>query len=315
MKHRDSVLLILLLTLFLYAGCSSSNNTNSEDNFCYLLDSTNPCFDPNQGGSTSTIILQTLEDVVSDLQSKEGFQMTFPINNIITTTIRPFGTNPDISLCPLEQSELVIKTTRDWQRFRNSCLYSGLDLQDVDFENNMILVSNFAFGQFVTRIKEVLEFESKISVVIEDSVSLIPTPAAGFPINIVSVPRSDLQVDFIRLKKDITPTIVSTCLDASDDSNIIEDSIECPTDALLQICNTFQCNNLDFYLSPVMCAASSCFDVSCFVAELDDTFSPLGEGDFNIENVAGNNISGVVTIEFFGGGAENISYQCSPIIN
>ncbi|GJM15675.1 MAG: hypothetical protein DHS20C13_10020 [Thermodesulfobacteriota bacterium] len=304
------ILILPFLILLLYGGCSSSNQ---EANTCYLLTSSNPCFDSNIDGSTSTVIDQTVEEVISDQQNMEGFQMSLDINNITKITIRPQGFDSDPSFCPYEQSALVIKTRKDWQRFRNSCIFSVLELPDVDFENHIVLVSNFAVAQFGTTIEAVLEFDNRLSVVINDSVSLIPPPGAGFPINIVSVPRVDLPVDFIRVKNDITPTI--PCLDASSDSRILEDNIECPTDALVQICNTFLCSNLDLYFAPFVCLASSCFDFSCQVSELGDTFESMGTGDFNIETVVGNRITGMVTIDFFGAGMVDFEYSCSPLVN
>jgi len=107
--------------------------------------------------------------------------------------------------CPFEQSALVIKTTNDWDRFRNSCFFSFFDLPDVNFENNMVFISTQEFGEFSTRVEAVLEFDDNISVVIEDDVTNIPPPMPAFPISIVSVARIDLPVDFFRVENDVTP--------------------------------------------------------------------------------------------------------------
>ncbi len=129
--------------------------------------------------------------------------MELEITNILET--RAFvGIQPPPD-CPYEQSVLVIKTENDWNRFRNSCFFSFFDLPDVDFENNIVLVSMQAFPEFGTTIEAALVFDDKVSVVIEDDVSNISSPAPGFPINIVSVPRIDLPVDFIRVENDVTP--------------------------------------------------------------------------------------------------------------
>ncbi len=100
---------------------------------------------------------------------------------------------------------MVIKTTEDWNRFRNSCFFSFFELPNVDFSNNMVLVSTRDFAEFGTAIEAVLEFDTELVVVIRDDISDIPTPAPGFPFDIVSVPRRDLPVDFIRVENDITP--------------------------------------------------------------------------------------------------------------
>jgi hypothetical protein len=195
------ITIAIIFTLIFIVSCDSGNN---EENYCYILTSSNPCFDSNTGGSTTIVTDQTVEEVILDQESMPGFQMSLDITNIIKKLafINPFDERPD---CPYEQSELVIKTENDWNRFRASCFFSFFDLPDVDFENDMVLVSIQAFAEFGTAIEAVLEFDDSLSVVIQDDVSQIATPAPAFPINIVSVPRVDSPVNFIRVENDITP--------------------------------------------------------------------------------------------------------------
>ena len=107
------------------------------------------------------------------------------------------------------------------------------------------------------------------------------------------------------------------CLDASNNSNILENNIECPTDALVQMCNTFICQpvELGVIFLPEDCMQSGCFDFSCDVRENSDPLTVIGTGDFNIETVAGNTITGVVfiTVENTQEDME-FEYVCSPFI-
>jgi len=66
------------------------------------------------------------------------------------------------------------------------------------------LVSIQAFAEFGTAIEAVLEFDDSLSVVIQDDVSQIATPSPAFPINIMSVPRVDSPMNFIRVENDVT---------------------------------------------------------------------------------------------------------------
>ncbi|TFG74292.1 MAG: hypothetical protein E4H21_11095 [Thermodesulfobacteriales bacterium] len=193
------IIVAIFFTVIFIVSCDGSNR---EENICYILTSSNPCFDPNTGGSTTIVTDQSLEEVISDLENMEGFIMELEITNILETRAFVGEQPPD---CPYEQSTLVIKTANDWNRFRNSCFFSFFDLPDVNFENEMVLVSTQEILGLGTKIEASLEFDDNLSVVIEDDVTDIPPPAPGFPINIVSVDRMDLPVDFFRVENDLTP--------------------------------------------------------------------------------------------------------------
>jgi len=185
------------------AGCDSGNSGNNDnENLCYIEGSSNPCFDPNEGGSTTFVTDQTVEDVIQEQEEMEGFEDQLPITNILEE-VSIFGIpGPD---CPFEESELVIKTDNDWNRFRNSCFFSLFQLPNIDFSSSMILVSTQNFAEYGTRFIALLEFDDHLTAVIQDDVSEIPPPSPGFPFNIVSVPKIDLPVDFIRVENDTIP--------------------------------------------------------------------------------------------------------------
>lgn len=198
-----SLTAIFLISLCSMAGCDSGNNDN--ENFCYIESSSNPCFDPNEEGSTIYVTDQTVEEVILEQKGMEGFEDQLPVTNILEG-VSVFGIpGPD---CPFEESELVIKTNNDWNRFRNSCFFSLFELPDVDFSSSMVLVSTQNFAEYGTKFTALLEFEDHLTAVIQDDVSGISPPSPGFPFNIVSVPQRDLTVDFIRVENDITDMII-----------------------------------------------------------------------------------------------------------
>lgn len=134
----------------------------------------------------------------------EGFEEQLPVTNILEE-VRFVGEPPPD--CPFEQNDLIIKTNEDWNRFRDSCFFSFFELPDVDFSSSMVLVSTQDFAQLGTTIEAELEFDNHLTAIIEDTVTTIPPPGPGYPFNIVSIPRRDLPVDFIRVENDVTPLI------------------------------------------------------------------------------------------------------------
>jgi hypothetical protein len=187
--------------IFLMLGC---NDSEDSQNFCYLLTASDPCYDANEGGSTEIVTDQTVNEVIAEEEGMPGFEGELEITVILNTIAFVFIDDPAPD-CPYEQSELVIKTANDWNRFRNSCLFSFFELPNVDFSENMVLVSTQNFAEFGTTIEAVLEFDSELVVVIEDDVSDIPPSLPGFPFDIVSIPRRDLPVDFIRVEVFFSP--------------------------------------------------------------------------------------------------------------
>lgn len=189
--------------IFLALGCNDGGGGENR-NFCYLPDASDPCFDANAEGSTTIVTDQTVDEVIAEEEGMPGFGDELEIDDILNEVAILF---PDDPGCPYEQSGLVIKTTADWNRFRNSCFFSMFDLPDVDFSENMVLVSTQNFAEFGTTFEAVLEFDNQLVAVVKDVVSDIPTPAPGYPFDIASIPRRDLPVDFIRVEVFFSPIV------------------------------------------------------------------------------------------------------------
>jgi len=205
LKRRNVILTAILFSLFIVTGCDSSNHGSDAENFCYLESSSDPCFDPNADGSTVIVTDLTVDEVITEQEGMEGFEEQLPVTNILEE-IGFVGEPPPG--CPFEQNELVIKTNEDWDRFRDSCFFSFFELPDVDFSSSMVLVSTQDFAQLGTSVEAVLVFEDHLTAVVQDDISTIPPPAPGYPFNIVSIPRRDLPVDFIRVENDVTPPLI-----------------------------------------------------------------------------------------------------------
>ncbi|HVY54339.1 MAG TPA: hypothetical protein VHC46_01135 [Thermodesulfobacteriota bacterium] len=193
--------ILIIPFLFMVLGCNDSGG-GDDRNFCYLPDSSDPCFDANEGGSTEIVTDRTVDEVIEEEEGMPGFLGELPVDDISNEVLILFPDDPE---CPYEQSGLVIKTNSDWRRFRKSCVFGFVELPDVDFSENIVLVSTQNFAELGTTIESVLEFDSELVAVIRDDVTDIPPPAPGYPLNIISIPRRDLPVDFIRVENDITP--------------------------------------------------------------------------------------------------------------
>jgi len=204
---------LILIPLILFA-LSCNDNNGGITNTCFSKTSSNPCFDPNVGGGTTTVTNKTTQEVITEQENQPDFKGELEITSIVKTIAFVAPPPPPLpSGCIWAENELVIKTEEDWDRFRDSCFFSlyssetGTPLPDIDFSTQMVLVSmqEVTDNSLGTEIEAVLEFGSDVVVVIRDDVSTIPPPAFGFPFHIVSVPRIDLPVDFIRVKNLISP--------------------------------------------------------------------------------------------------------------
>ena len=186
----------------------SCNGDGNGINICFSGMSSEPCFDSNEGGSTTVITGRTTEEVIAEQQGREDFIGELEITSIVRDRAFvgiPSGSLDEECIDVWAESELVIKDEKDWDRFRDSCFFSLFDLPDVDFSNRIIIVSMQDIDGLGTEIEAVLEFDSEVVVVIRDDESDPPPPAPGFPFHIVSVSRVDLPFDFIRVKNVISP--------------------------------------------------------------------------------------------------------------
>ena len=108
------------------------------------------------------------------------------------------------------------------------------------------------------------------------------------------------------------------CMDASNNSSILEQNMDCPTGALVQICNNFICD-LDSIINAVLftaqtCDPTSCFDFTCQLTDFG-TLNDFGIGDFSIVTISGNRITGTVLVT--DAETEEITefdFDCSPIV-
>ena len=215
-QNLAAIFLVILFSLFVITACDSNNGGADSENFCYLESSPDPCFDPNADGSTVIVTGLTVDEVITEQEGMEGFEEQLPVTNILEEVgfvgepppICPFEQNEPVVETNFEQSELVIKTNDDWDRFRDSCFFSFFELPDVDFSSSMVLVSTQNFAQLGTSVESVLVFEDHLTAVVQDDITTIASPAPGYPFNIVSIPRSDLPVDFIRVEIDVTPPLI-----------------------------------------------------------------------------------------------------------
>ncbi len=215
-QNLAAIFVVILCSLFVITACDSNNGDANAGNFCYIESSSDPCFDPNADGSTVIVTGLTVEEVIAEQEGLEGFEEQLPVTNILEEVgfvgepppICPFEQNEPVVETNFEQSELVIKTNDDWDRFRDSCFFSFFELPDVDFSSSMVLVSTQNFAQLGTSVEAVLVFEDHLTAVVQDDITTIASPAPGYPFNIVSIPRSDLPVDFIRVEIDVTPPLI-----------------------------------------------------------------------------------------------------------
>ncbi len=203
-QNPAAIFVVILFSLLVITACDSNNGGSDAENFCYIESSSDPCFDPNADGSTVIVTGLTVDEVITEQEGMEGFGEELPVTNLLKRN--GFVGEPP-PFCPFEQNELVIKTNEDWDRFRDSCFFSFFELPDVDFSSSMVLVSTQDFAQLGTSVEAVLVFEDHLTAVVQDDITTIASPAPGYPFNIVSIPRSDLPVDFIRVENDVTPTV------------------------------------------------------------------------------------------------------------
>jgi hypothetical protein len=200
--------LLMLVPFILIFILTCGNNSEETVNNCYSKSASNPCFNSNVGGSTTTVTDKTTQEITTEQESQLGFKDELQITSIVKDRPLSVPSLPSLSVCEWEQRELVIKSDEEWSRFRDSCFFSsitGTPLPDIDFSSQMVLVSMQDMKGLGTQIEAVLEFSSDVVVVISDDVSSIPPPAPGFPFNVVSVIRKDLPVNFIRVKNLISP--------------------------------------------------------------------------------------------------------------
>jgi hypothetical protein len=192
---RKNVAFLLILLTFTISGCDGEGDSK---NLCFSRESTNTCFDSNQGGITTVVTAKTVEQVISEERQRDDFQKeleTTHITKSFSTTISDFQCFEAMS-----ESELIIKTRGDWVRFRNSCFFSEYPLSDRDFSAQMAIIAIDDKDGVGINIESVLEFNSEIVVIITDDVIMPLEDFPRFRFHIVTVPKVDKTVNFIRVK-------------------------------------------------------------------------------------------------------------------
>jgi hypothetical protein len=86
--------LLAIPFIFLMLGCNDSNDAK---NFCYILTSSDPCFDANEGGSTTVVTDQTVDEVIADEEGMPGFEGELEIDNILNEVAILIPDDPE---CP-----------------------------------------------------------------------------------------------------------------------------------------------------------------------------------------------------------------------
>jgi hypothetical protein len=250
------IFLIPFLLLSLYGGCSKDGGGDQDTlNRCFSDMSSNPCFDPNEGGSSSTVDDKTVDEVIEEQENRQDFLGQLDINEIVRTLGRSIFL-PDLPAeCMWEDSGLVIKTQEDWNRYRTNCYFQGnfFEPPDVNYVDNMVIISLNGFRGFGTEVVAVLEFDFELVAVITDTVSdASSSEAKFFGSSVVEVERKELPVSFIRVEE-----ICNTVFNLS--------NAECLAESMINSCEGLFCtfNGGRTGIFDPNCTALDCTSVQC----------------------------------------------------
>lgn len=210
MKNIKSLPAIVLYTfsLIIYSGCGDEgegDGSGSQINTCFsvLQPEPEPCFDEDALEMTSFITDRTVEEVISEQEAMSGFVGEIEFREIAREGFFPGPALPEMIDClsVYSQSELAINSDEDWDMFRDSCWFFQFNLTDIDFSNEVVLAVIQGPIGLETDIVSVLEFSSKIVVVVrDDEFSEMPPSVHAGPFHIVSIPNSNLPLNFVRVK-------------------------------------------------------------------------------------------------------------------
>ncbi len=269
-------LIMPLLLISLYGGCNNGDGGNNADqvtldNLCFLLTSDDPCFDPNEGSETRTVDDKNVEEVIAEEESKPNFVRQLEFSKILSTLGHSIFLPPLREGCSWGDDGLVIKTSNDWDNYRNNCFFTdnlfGLEPRDVDFSENMVVVSLKGFGSFGTQIVAVLEFENELLAVISDTLSNAPSPQAkSFGSFGVEVERKNLPVSFIRVE-DICNSIYNLS-----NSECLAESIINECEAIICSSDTYDVAGVPSRCDVIDCSSFHCEEVRSLVPTEDPLF-------------------------------------------
>ncbi len=264
------IFLIPFLLLSLYGSCGNGGGDQDTINRCFSELSSNPCFDENEGGSTSSVNDRTIGEIIQEQENRPDFLRQLDFNEIVRTLGRSIFLPFLPPECRWEDSGLVIKTQHDWNRFRNSCFFKDniFDIPDVNFSENMVIISLKGTRQFGTEVVTILEFGTELIAVITDTNSdLESSEARFFGSSVVEVVKRDVPVSFIRVE-DVCNSVFNF------------PNSECLAESLLNRCENTPCSFLGgtIDMTEPNCTALDCTSVSCEEIEI---------GNFNIDTVSG----------------------------
>jgi hypothetical protein len=116
------------------------------------------------------------------------------------------------------------------------------------------------------------------------------------------------------------PTPTPGCIQLENELDALFEFAECPTEGLVQFCNSYGCNFYDGDLptSPLVlqgsttfsnCEVIDCFNVECAITGFNDY--PNAAAVLSIEEILDNsNIAGLSSLD----GAGEFTFECSPIV-
>lgn len=121
------------------------------------------------------------------------------------------------------------------------------------------------------------------------------------------------------------------CLDASSNSNVLEENMDCLAEAVVDICTGFICEisstgdggpvtrRSNLFFAPSNCEATSCLDFSCNGMTTDSSSGMLIEkptfGEYTLETVSGNVITGIVLLtDEETSETRELAFSCSPLV-
>ncbi len=229
---RYVTIVITILCVILSFGCDGDggNSTDSINN-CFSLTSSNPCFDRDAVGEISHVDDKSPDEVITEHEDDEDFIRQLNVKQIAKISIYSIFLPPLDPECRWDESVIVINSDEDWNRFRQNCFFIDnlWDLPDIDFTKFMVLVSYQDHSGFGTQVDSVLEFGSRLVLVVEDRISDVPAQPPGFPSYIGRIRKSDKVADVIRVE-----TICNSFFNISNS--------ECVAESLTNLCQFSFCS-------------------------------------------------------------------------
>ncbi len=297
---RNLTLTVTIIFAILSFGCDGDGGNSTDSlNDCFSLASSNPCFDRGAVGEISHVDDKSPDEVITEQEEDGDFIRQLNVKEIAKTLLYSIFLPPIDPECRWDESAIVINSDEDWNRFRQNCFFIDnlWNLPDIDFTKFMVLVSYQDHSGFGTQVDAVLEFGSRLVVVVEDRISDVPAQPPGFPSHIGRIRKSDKVADVIRVE-----TICNSFFNISNS--------ECVAQSLTNSCQFASCSFSGGFTNILKpnCIALDCGTVQCERIFLDDN----GEISGTITDLKINDIGqpvGVISID-----GEDRPFGCSPLV-